>query len=244
MPEEKTVYITEAKGRPMLHWVGKRPLEQVTAYPAQLVEVFNPEGEDNLAQGALLHGDNRDVLAWLLANGYRGKVKLVYIDPPFDSGANYVRRVQLRNVGVARLEGDRYTFGEQIQYTDIWANDNYLQFMYERLILLKELLAENGSLYLHCDSHKGHHLRCLLDEVLGHESFVNEIVWKRSDAHSDTGQGARHLGAIHDTILLYTNSRSYHWNQVFLPLPQSTVDNWYNNVEPDTGRRFNKADIT
>ncbi len=95
MAEGTNVPIGEAKGRPMLHWVGKRPLDHVTAYPAQLVETFNPTGEDTQAQGLLFHGDNKDVLAWLLANGYRGKVDLVYIDPPFDSGADYVRRVSV-----------------------------------------------------------------------------------------------------------------------------------------------------
>ena len=72
-----------------------------------------------------------------------------------------MRRVQLRGLtGAAKLEGETYTLGEQIQYTDIWANDTYLQFMYERLLLLKELLAEDGSIYLHCDWHKSHYLRC------------------------------------------------------------------------------------
>ena len=95
------------------------------------------------------------MLAHLLANGFRGKVKLVYIDPPFDSGADYVRKVSLRGAtGTAKLDGETYTLGEQVQYTDIWANDNYLQFMYERLMLLKELLAEDGSIYLHCDWHR------------------------------------------------------------------------------------------
>jgi hypothetical protein len=149
------VKITPAKGRPMLIWVGKRPLSRVTAFPAQHVETFDPLG--TLAKppadpdvwrdwparyprgGLLFHGDNKEVLAHLLANGFRGKVNLVYIDPPFDSGADYVQKVSPRgSKGTAKLDGQGYTLGEQIQYTDIWANDNYLQFMYERLILLRE----------------------------------------------------------------------------------------------------------
>jgi hypothetical protein len=115
----------------MLSWVGKRPLREVRAYPAQLVERFDAGGEasrsvdwtdwpDRFDRGGLLfHGDNKEVLAHLLANGFRGKVDLVYIDPPFDSGADYVRRVQLRGAsGTARLDGETYTLGEQIQYTD------------------------------------------------------------------------------------------------------------------------------
>src|SRR5690606_1262169 len=112
------------------------------------------------------------------ANGFRGQVKLIYIDPPFDSGADYVRKVELRGPkGKVKLDGEGYTLGEQIQYTDIWANDNYLQFMYERLLLLKELLADGGAIFLHCDPSKGAYLRLLMDEVFGSKGFVNEIVW-------------------------------------------------------------------
>lgn len=133
-----SVKVAAAKGRPMLSWVGKRPLREVRAFPAQLVERFgvdgpvNPEVDwsdwpDRYDRGGLLfHGDNKEVLAHLLHAGFRGKVDLVYIDPPFDSGADYVRRVQLRGAsGSARLDGESYTLGEQIQYTDIWANDTY-----------------------------------------------------------------------------------------------------------------------
>jgi len=170
--DEQNVQVGEAKGRPMLHWVGKRPLDYVTAYPSQLVETFNPTGEETDAQGLLFHGDNKDVLAWLLAHGYRGKIDLVYIDPPFDSGADYVRLVELRGIKSSiKLEGEAHSLGEQIQYTDIWTNDTYLQFMYERLLLIKELLASNGSIYLHVDWHNGHFLRCIMDEVFGSVAF-------------------------------------------------------------------------
>jgi DNA modification methylase len=256
----KPVKVTAAKGRPMLTWVGKRPLSQVTAFPAQHVETFDPTGElrapraDEIwkdwpsayPQGGLLfHGDNKEVLAHLLANGFRGRVNLIYIDPPFDSGADYVRRVSLRGpTGTAKLDGEGYTLGEQIQYTDIWANDNYLQFMYERLLLLKELLSASGTIWLHCDPSRGHYLKCVMDEVFGADAFVNEIAWKRSDAHSDVGQGAKHLGTVHDTLLMYASEREHTWHDLFAPLPPSTVERWYRNVEPETGRRFNKADIT
>jgi adenine-specific DNA-methyltransferase len=248
-----------AKGRPMLTWVGKRPLRHVTPFPAQLVETFDPDGDaakrdgeiwrdwpDAYPRGGLLfHGDNKEVLAHLLASGFRGKVDLVYIDPPFDSGADYVRRIQLRGTaGSARLDGESYSLGEQIQYTDIWANDNYLQFMYERLLLLKELLAHEGSIWLHCDPARGHYLKCVMDEVFGSDRFINQVVWKRSDAHSDVGQGARHLGAVHDMLLLYSKAESYRWTDIFAVLPESTVEQWYRNVEPETGRRYNKADVT
>jgi len=131
----------------MLTWVGKHALRHVPAFPAQHIETFDPIGDVAKRsgdvwtnwpkrypkEGLLFHGDNKEVLAHLLANGFRGKIKLIYIDPPFDSGADYLRKVSLRGAkGTAKLDGESYTLGEQIQYTDIWANDNYLQFMYER----------------------------------------------------------------------------------------------------------------
>ncbi|MBM4287547.1 MAG: site-specific DNA-methyltransferase [Deltaproteobacteria bacterium] len=202
----------------MLTWVGKRPLRQVTAFPAQLVETFNPNhggaGVSASQQtwdgwpaayprgGLLLHGDNKEVLANLLANGFRGKVKLIYIDPPFDSGADYVRKVTLRGAkGTAKIEGEGYTLGEQIQYTDIWANDNYLQFMYERLLLLKELLAEDGSILLHCDYRKNSHLRCLMDEIFCPDNFRNEIIIRRG-----TNTTTLITGCFSTTLCIYCHS--------------------------------------
>jgi adenine-specific DNA-methyltransferase len=218
MTEEQTVQIAEAKGRPMLHWVGKRPLSYVTAFPAQQVETFNPTGEENEAQGLLFHGDNKDVLAWLLAHGYRGKVDLVYIDPPFDSGADYIRGVELRGVEkMERLDGESHSLGEQIQYTDIWDNDAYLQFMYERLLLLRELLSQTGSIYVHANHERVHLLRCLLDEVFGAENFHNDIVWKHGPAKSHP----EYFGRIKDTILFYSKGPEYTWNKQYTEISDS-----------------------
>ena len=191
--DETKVSIQRAKGRPMLTWVGKKPLTTVTSFPAQLVESYSPEIPSNFSQkkenwekwplkftkgGLLFHGDNKDVLAYLLANGFRGKVDLVYIDPPFDSGADYIRKVHLRGTNIAEeLNGEHYSLGEQIQYTDIWGNDNYLQFIYERLILLRELLSDNGSIYLHLDYRRNSSVRCIMDEVFGQEKIKNEIIF-------------------------------------------------------------------
>lgn len=206
-PPVQEVKVAKAKGRPMLVWVGKKPLERVTAFPAQLVESFNPAGEKEGWQNLLFHGDNKDVLAWLLANGFRRKVNLVYIDPPFDSGADYVRKVQLRGVaGTTKLEGEAYTLGEQVQYTDIWANDNYLQFMYERLLLLKELLAEDGSINLHCDWRKNNLLRNLFDEVFGAENFVNEIIWVHQIMG---GSHEKRFPKAHETVFWYAKGNGY-----------------------------------
>lgn len=232
-PKEQ-VTIARAKGRPMLSWVGKRPLRAVTAFPAQHVESFIAPGADKVPvadaavwkdwpekyprSGLLFHGDNKEVLAHLLANGFRGKVQLIYIDPPFDSGADYVRKVTLRgSEGSAKFEGESYALGEQIQYTDIWANDNYLQFMYERLLLLKELLKENGVIFVHTNHERGHLIRCLLDEVFGPENFRNDIIWKR-------GPGKAHpsyFGIVKDTILFYCNGPDYIWNKQYTAISEA-----------------------
>lgn len=205
MHEGKPIKLTPAKGRPMLQWVGKRPLERVTAFPAQLVERFAP-APGAPGEGLIFHGDNKDVLAWLLANGYRGKVDLVYIDPPFDSGADYVRKVELRGgKGLTKLDGEGHTLGEQIQYTDIWTNDSYLQFMYERLMMIKELLAEDASFWLHCDWHKSHHLRMILEEVFGSENFRNEVIWfyPGREMHIENKFNAKH-----DSLLFIAKSET------------------------------------
>ena len=224
----KDVTITKAKGRPMLTWVGKKPLARVRAYPAQPIERFDAtsgqpaalhaadwsDWPQDLPQGGLLyHGDNKDVLAHLLANGFRGKVKLIYIDPPFDSGADYVRKVQLRGAkGTVKIDGEDYTLGEQVQYSDIWANDNYLQFMYERLLLmLKALLSEEGSLVMHCDWGKSHLLRCVLDEVFGSDHMRNEIVWRYAKYQM---RGTSRFVSNHDTIFWYSNGINPTYNPV------------------------------
>ena len=225
------VSITRAKGRPMLSWVGKKPLGRVTAFPAQAIERFSASNASNAApaqglgtadwskwpqglpQGGLLyHGDNKEVLAHLLANGFRGQVKLIYIDPPFDSGADYVRKVQLRGAkGTVKIDGEDYTLGEQVQYSDIWANDTYLQFMYERLLMLKALLSEEGSLVMHCDWGKSHLLRCVLDEVFGSDHMRNEIVWRYAKYQM---RGTSRFVSNHDTIFWYSNGINPTYNPV------------------------------
>ena len=255
VPKGAEVKVAKAKGRPMLTWVGKRPLGRVTAYPAQWIERFAAEGADPAGHvaadwsdwpatyprgGLLFHGDNKDVLAHLLANGFRGRVKLIYIDPPFDSGADYVRKVQLRGPkGTLKIDGEDYALGEQIQYTDIWCNDNYLQFMYERLLMLKDLLAVDGSIYLHCDPSRNSYLRLVMDEVFGPDAFVNEIVWQRLSAHNDAGR----YGIIHDTIYYYGSGERI-WNPQRTELRDIYVQQFFDQIEEGTGRRYSRSDLT
>lgn len=158
------------RGQPMLHWAGKRPFTSTQYFPAQEKERHGEEVNDWMNE--IYWGDNLQVMSHLLKK-YRGRVNLIYIDPPFDSKADYKKTITLRG---QKVENDHNSFEEK-QYTDIWTNDEYLQFMYERLILCKELLSETGSIYLHCDWHKVHYLRMIMDEVFGFDNFINEIVW-------------------------------------------------------------------
>jgi len=218
--EKQRVKVAEAKGRPMLHWVGKKPLDSVTVFPTQLVETFNPTGEENEAQGLVFHGDNKDAMAWLLAHGYRRKVKLIYIDPPFDSGADYVRRVQLRGIRTAELEGEAHSLDEQIQYTDIWANDMYLQFIYERLLMMKELLSDTGSIYVHLDYRMDSYIRVIMDEVFGQHNYRNELIWAYEGREMSEAQYNRK----HDTILFYSKGQdiTFNYDDILDPLKESS----------------------
>jgi len=214
---KKEVKVQTPKGRAYINWFGKKAPETIQYYPAQLVEKTNGSEDIKDPQfqtleknwhNLIFHGDNKECLSNLLTHGFRGKVDLIYIDPPFDSGADYVRKVELRGIKT-KLDGEENSLYEQVQYNDIWKNDSYLQFMYERLILLRELLSDQGSIYLHCDWHKSHHLRFLLDEVFGEESFVNEVVW---GYHAGTSP-EKGLAKKHDNIFIYKKTEDFIYNQ-------------------------------
>jgi adenine-specific DNA-methyltransferase len=117
--------------------------------------------------------------------------------------------------------------------------------IHERLHLIRDLLTDDGSIFVHVDERIGPYVRLLLDELFGRDNFINCIIWRRSDAHSDVGQGAKHLGRICDNIFYYSKApESQILNMQFSPLPASTIEKWYRHVEEGTGRRYNKADIT
>jgi site-specific DNA-methyltransferase (adenine-specific) len=160
----------------------------------------------------LIHDCNLNALKNLLNKGYAGKIDLIYIDPPFGIG----KRFENKKSGMA--------------FDDKVIGSEYLQFMYERLILLRELLSDEGSIYLHCDWHKSHHLRFLLDEVFGEENFVNEVVW-----HYQQGiKGQTSFGRKHDNIFVYSKTSVNIFNKIFLP---TTDPDRYNLIDED-GRNY------
>src|SRR5690606_4955430 len=144
------------------------------------------------------------VLGHLLGR-LRGAIDLVYLDPPFCSGADYPRTIRPRT-----NEPSRAGF-EQVQYSDSWTDADYLQFMYERLSLCRQLLSERGALFLHCDWHQSHRLRCLLDELFGPENFQNEIIWHYYNKFQ--GNVGR-FAANHDTILFYAKSANFRFTKI------------------------------
>jgi len=250
MPDEK-IKITPAKGRPMLNWVGKRPLDYVKGFPPQLIEVFDPlntgrkvdiptydELKDNW-QNLLFHGDNKEVLATLLELGFRAKIDLIYIDPPFKSGADYVRKVELRGLkDLGRIDEDSASVLQQTMYFDIWNNDNYLQFMYERLMLLKELLADTGSIYVHLDWHVGHYIKLLMDEVFGEDNFINEIIW----FFKGTTNSPRQYADKHDTVLFYAKNKhsDYTFNADDIRLPFKELSSYQHDKDGKLYKQWTK----
>ena len=190
------------KGFPELHWTGKRPYNSTQYYPAQLKETYGTE--QNGWFNKIFWGDNLQVMSHLLKE-FRGQIDLIYIDPPFDSKADYKRKIEVRGVG--KTESDISSFEEK-QYGDIWTNDEYLQFMYERFILMRDLLSDTGSIYVHCDWHKSHHLRLILDDVFGQENFRNEIIWW----YLWGGRGKTQWNSKHDNILFYSKTNQWVFN--------------------------------
>jgi site-specific DNA-methyltransferase (adenine-specific) len=185
------------KGFPELRWTGKKPFTTVQFYPAQLKEVFGKPASDGWIN-KIFWGDNLQVMSHLLKD-FRGKIDLIYIDPPFDSKADYKKTIKLRG---QEVQNDSSVFEEK-QYGDIWTNDEYLQFMYERLLLMRELLSDSGSIYLHCDWHRSSYLRLLMDEVFGPNHFQNDIIWRYSGWNK---KNSTFFNRRHDDILFYSKT--------------------------------------
>jgi DNA modification methylase len=219
-------------------------------------------GEPNL----LYYGDNLDVLRRHVRDE---SVDLVYLDPPFNSNANYnVLFAEHGTRAAAQIQAfeDSWEWNEEsaATYQDtvergggvanalmsfrtlIGTSDMlaYLSMMAPRLVELHRVLKPTGSLYLHCDPTASHYLKLLLDAIFGPARFVNEIVWQRTSAHSDARQGAKHFGRTNDTLLFYAKSDAYTWNSQHVGHGEDYVRVHYPHVEEATGRRYGLWDIT
>src|SRR3990172_9135389 len=197
---------------------GRKVAPLRVALPFQTVETVNESaqerqrmldlwgsGRDTEWRNRLIWGDKKYVLPSLLEE-FAGKVDLIYIDPPFLTGADFSF--------VVELNGDEFvkepSIIEQKAYRDTWGRglESYLQWFYESVVVLKDLLSETGSIYVHFDWHIGHYAKILMDEVFGTDRFLNDIIWQRTASHNDP----RRYGIIHDILLFYSKTRDYTWN--------------------------------
>lgn len=216
------------KGYPELHWTGKRPYTSTQYYPAQLKESYG-EPKDGW-MNKIFWGDNLQVMSHLLKD-YRGKVKLIYIDPPFDSKADYKKKIKIKGSNVV---GDISSFEEK-QYSDLWTNDEFLQFMYERLIIMRELLSEDGSIYVHLDEKRSHYVKVIMDDIFGSENFRREIIW---DITVLSGFKVSAMNWIrgHDVILYYSKTNNPLFNKLRQPHSQGYID-MFNKID-ENGERY------
>lgn len=192
------------KGFPELRWTGKRPYRYTQYYPAQLRERYGEEKDGWINK--IFWGDNLQVMSHMMKE-FHGKIDLIYIDPPFDSKADYKKKIEVKGIGKAETDSSSF---EEKQYSDIWINDEYLQFMYERLVVMRELLADSGVIYVHCDWHKSHYLRMIMDEVFSPNMFVNEIVW----SYKTGGTTNRYFNRKHDTIFVYSKTSNFYYKNI------------------------------
>lgn len=177
---------------------------------------------DKDASNSFYFGDNIDALLFLLNNGYRGKIRLVYIDPPFASAANYSNR------------------NLQHAYSDHLKGSEYIEFLRKRLIVIKELLADDGSIYLHLDGKMAFAMKIIMDELFGEPNCRAFITRKKCSTKNYTKNT---YGNISDYILFYTKSSDYVWNRPFDPWETSNMIAQYPYVDKLTGKRYKKVPV-
>lgn len=198
-------------------WKGTNPQEIESKWCNRLIY-----GDNLLAMQALLTGDKSSNLEAL-----RGKVDLIYIDPPFDSKADYRTKITLPGNEITQ----KPTTFEQFGYSDLWQKGtvSYLEYMYPRLLLMRELLSDKGSIYVHIDWHVGHYIKILLDDIFGKENFVNEIVWDKGFRGTESKTIYQHA---HDIIFFYSKNKKYGyiWNQDYQPYKDKSMGR-YNKID-------------
>jgi adenine-specific DNA-methyltransferase len=209
----------------VLHYVGKRPEEEILATGSAETRMLWDNGirSGSADDSRLYFGENLSVLSHLLNDpSVRGKVRLVYIDPPFATNSVFQSRSQ------------------NDAYSDLLAGSHYIEFIRERLILLRELLADDGSIYVHLDENMAFHIKVIMDEVFGRGNFRNWITRKKSNPKNYTRNT---YGNISDFVLFYTKSSNYVWNRPVEAWTDEKAKKEYQYSEPTTGRRYKKVPI-
>ena len=223
-----------------LDWENKTsPLDAVDENKDKFKAAFKPlaynkgirnNDENSEEVNKLFWGENLEVLYHLL-NDYEGKIDLIYVDPPFFSGSNY--HIQVKE------EGKGY---ETVAYHDHWDKDldSYLQMLYERLILFRELLSKKGLLFIHLDWHASHYVKVILDDIFGQNRFINNIVWYYYNKYS---AGKKALPRAHDDILVYSKTDNYKLNEIRIPrekpikkLKREMVNGVLKNAKDENGK--------
>lgn len=190
----------------------------------------------------LIWGDNKLILSSLKNGPLReeiekqGGIKLIYIDPPFDVGADFSMNIEIGEETLTKQPG----ILEEIAYRDTWGRgaDSFITMIYERLVLMRDLLAEDGSIYVHCDYRLNSFMRIVLDEIFGGDRYINEISWKRTSAHNDPN----HYGVNIDSIFYYSKSDNWIWNQIYSEYSEEHLKR-FRNIDPN-GRRWTDGDLS
>ena len=210
-------------------------------YEVETTEKVGDTDTDNM----IIRGECLSACAYLKEQGV--KVDLVYIDPPFASGADYAKKVYVRrNPKVAEaisqaeteLDIDELKTFEETMYGDVWDKEKYLNWMYENLVAIKSVMSDTASIYVHLDYHIGHYVKILMDEIFGEDNFRNEIVWKRSTAHSDS----EYYGNNFDMIFFYTKSSESTFNIVYQEYEEDYIAR-FTQSDPD-GRKWDSGNLT
>ena len=211
-------------------------------YEVETTEKVGDADTDNM----IIRGECLSACAYLKEQGV--KVDLVYIDPPFASGADYAKKVYVRrNPKVAEaisqaeteLDIDELKAFEETMYGDVWDKEKYLNWMYENLVAIKSVMSDTASIYVHLDYHIGHYVKILMDEIFGEDNFRNEIVWKRSTAHNDSTGFAN----LHDTIYYYSMSSELYFETPMVPYSDEYIKHYYNKQDED-GRKYLDRDLS
>jgi len=220
MKTPKQYNITPAKGQALLNFQGRRFPDKIDVFETKMIEevrnakpkeqsLFDKETDLNSDfKNLLIQGDCLSACAYLKQKNI--KVDLVYIDPPFASGANYAKKLYLRNGKKTEFKSEENIIGEEVMYDDIWQKEDYLNWLYERLIAIKDILSETGSIYVHLDWHIGHYVKILLDEVFGEENFLNEIIWH----YKTGGTSDKYFNRKHDNLYYYSKNEEYIYNNI------------------------------
>ena len=214
--------------------------------PLYEVETLEKRG-DNAKHNLIMHGECLATCAYLKEQGI--EVDLVYIDPPFASGADYAKKIYIRRNPLVRkamkeaeqnLDNEDMKAFEEKMYGDIWDKERYLNWMYENLMAIKSVMSETASIYVHLDYHIGHYVKILMDEIFGEENFRNEIIWQRFTFHSDADK----FGAVHENIFYYSKSpSSYIFNKQFQSFDKKYLEQRFNQKDKD-GRIYGTSDCT